>query len=551
MRRIAGASVYRRFFEGRERHARELGGFTTSAFCAVARPEAHALRPHGYRPLDPVWKRFGYVEHPELTATFSLERRRLRFGNGKVDGLLAEGTRFVSDEPDRSFRLATAQYDIGFFDGWAAYERKIEHWFGDAVANGARFLVFPEYFSMELASLFGQRIYSSLSLQLEAMQTILPDFLALFARLAVENRVYVVAGTFPVAVADGSFRNRSFFFRPDGTREAQDKLQMTRFENERWIVAAGDRVEAFTTEFGVLGINVCYDSEFPLIARAQVELGATLIVVPSCTDTLAGYFRVQIGARARALENQCYVVHASTVGSAPWSEAVDVNIGAAAVYGPIDLGFPDDGIIAQGELNVPAGCSRTSTWRTSPAFARSGKCSISATGRGTYVFLREFVKDERRRVRDEGDEARGGRRNGAIGRGDEVPVARERCERRHNCLQRACREFAVDRVTRCERNAEAGADARLDGSIRADRQTRRIDAHQRKEVFRCSSGSRTRLTHEPQRLREGLRVEGSLGWGDDDQLVCPGCNRAKRSAVRRPSGQNDVDFPMAQAIPHA
>ena len=90
-----------------------------------------------------------------------------------------------------------------------------------------------------------------------------------------------------------------------------------------------------------------------MIARRQVEMGANLILVPSCTDTVAGYHRVRIGCQARALENQCYVVQSPTVGSAPWSEAVDVNVGAAAIYTPVDYGYPDDGILAIGELNRP------------------------------------------------------------------------------------------------------------------------------------------------------------------------------------------------------
>jgi predicted amidohydrolase len=51
------------------------------------------------------------------------------------------------------------------------------------------------------------------------------------------------------------------------------------------------------------------------------------------------------------LENQCYVVQSPTVGNAPWSEAVDVNVGAAAVYTPVDYGYPANGILAIGELN--------------------------------------------------------------------------------------------------------------------------------------------------------------------------------------------------------
>jgi predicted amidohydrolase len=250
----------------------------------------------------------------------------------------------------QAFRIAAAQYDIGFLKDWADYEAKITRWVDEAVGAGARFLLFPEYFSMELASLFGEEIYKSLSKQLEALQGRIGDFQELFRRLAQQRSAYILAGSYPVRAGDG-YRNRAWLFRPDGSSEYQDKLQMTRFENEQWLITAGDEIKLLDTEFGKIGVNICYDSEFPMIARKQVEAGADLILVPSCTDTIAGYHRVRIGCQARALENQCYVVQSPTVGLAPWSEAVDVNVGAAAIYTPVDYGFPDNGILAIGELN--------------------------------------------------------------------------------------------------------------------------------------------------------------------------------------------------------
>jgi len=123
---------------------------------------------------------------------------------------------------------------------------------------------------------------------------------------------------------------------------------MTRFENEQWLVKAGDEIKVIATDIGKIGINICYDAEFPLITRQQVAAGADLILVPSCTDTEAGFHRVRIGCQARALENQCYVIQSSTFGNAEWSEAVDVNTGRASIYTPVDYGFPDNGILVEG-----------------------------------------------------------------------------------------------------------------------------------------------------------------------------------------------------------
>ena len=252
-----------------------------------------------------------------------------------------------------AFRVAAAAYPIDFLGDWQAYAAKIGRWVDEAAAAGAKLLVFPEYFSMELPSLFPAEIYGSLSAQLGSMQAVLPDFIQLFAGLAQKHRVTICAGSFPVRVENGTYHNRSYLFHSDGRCEYQEKVQMTRFENEQWLIEGGNDVRVFDTELGKIGIAICYDSEFPLIARRMVELGANIILVPSCTDTLAGYWRVRIGCQARALENQCYVVHSSTVGDAAWSPAVDVNTGTGAVYTPVDRGFPDNGVLASGELNKP------------------------------------------------------------------------------------------------------------------------------------------------------------------------------------------------------
>ncbi|MGY6276938.1 carbon-nitrogen hydrolase family protein [Methylomonas sp. MgM2] len=248
-------------------------------------------------------------------------------------------------------RIASAQYDIGFLENWDNFETKIRRWVEEAITNKADILLFPEYACMELASLFPKQVYTSLSGQLDALQTLLPDYLRLFQTLAGEHRVYIQAGTFPVKHDNGEFRNRAYFFTPQGDYDYQEKLTMTRFENEHWFISRGLDIKVFDTIYGKVGINICYDSEFPHYARQQAERGATLILVPSCTDTEAGYYRVRIGCQARALENQCYVVQASLVGNADWSEAVDVNCGAAGVYTAVDKGFPNNGVLAIGEYN--------------------------------------------------------------------------------------------------------------------------------------------------------------------------------------------------------
>ncbi len=249
------------------------------------------------------------------------------------------------------FKLAAAQYPIERhrnLDGWKA---KISNYVEQAVSHGSRILVFPEYASMELAALLDNSTDGDLHRQIEAMQMFSDEYLQHHRRLAERHQVYITTASFPFRTETGRYQNRVWLCSPEGRLGYQDKLQMTRFENEDWSIQAGDSLQLFETRYGRIGILVCYDSEFPLLARRLIEQGADIIIVPSCTDTLAGHHRVRYSCLARALENQCYVVQSPTVGMAAWNEAVDINIGAAAIYTPMDYGFPANGILAEGELN--------------------------------------------------------------------------------------------------------------------------------------------------------------------------------------------------------
>lgn len=248
-------------------------------------------------------------------------------------------------------KVAVAQYDIGFFNHFDEFAAKLENWFQQAYQQNAELLVFPEYGSMELASLLGEAVYCDLHQQLYAMQNLYQDYQACYAELAKRYNAIVLASSFPVQLPDSTFRNRANLFGPEGLIGFQDKLMMTRFENEQWIITAGDEIKVLNTDIGKIGINICYDSEFPLFAQQQVAAGADLLLVPSCTDGWSGFHRLRIGCQARALENQCYVLHSPTIGNASWSPAVDCNTGNASIYTPVDRGFPNNGILAQLENN--------------------------------------------------------------------------------------------------------------------------------------------------------------------------------------------------------
>ncbi|MGO9545453.1 MAG: carbon-nitrogen hydrolase family protein [Rhodomicrobium sp.] len=253
----------------------------------------------------------------------------------------------------RIVRAAAAQYPIEELTSFRAFEVKLSRWVREAAGEGAQLLVFPEYAALELARLAGRDIGRDLHGSLEALQFYLGDYEAAYAALSKEHRVFILAGSAPVKLMDGRFVNRARLFAPSGASGHQQKLVMTRFEAEEWGIAPCNGLCVFDAGFSKIGIAICYDVEFPLIARALAEAGAEILLVPSCTDTVSGYHRVRAGCAARALENQIYTIQAPTVGEAPWSAALDVNMGAAGIFAPPDVKLSADGILAQGSFNRP------------------------------------------------------------------------------------------------------------------------------------------------------------------------------------------------------
>ncbi|MGR3823288.1 MAG: carbon-nitrogen hydrolase family protein [Salipiger marinus] len=250
-------------------------------------------------------------------------------------------------------KIATAAYPMDMLADWGAYVHKLGTWVAEAAGQGAQLLVFPEYGAMELATLAGAATAADLEASLHAVSDLVPAADALHADLAARHGVHILAASAPVFDAAISARpvNRARLFTPGGAMGAQDKQIMTRFEREDWNVVGGGPLQVFDTALGRIGILICYDSEYPLLGHALRE--AELLLVPSCTEALAGYSRVRIGAMARALEQQCVSIMSSTVGLCDWSEAVDTNSGRGGVFGPPDRGFPATGVLAEGVLDQP------------------------------------------------------------------------------------------------------------------------------------------------------------------------------------------------------
>jgi predicted amidohydrolase len=247
-------------------------------------------------------------------------------------------------------RLGLSQYGITGPARLDAFRAKIDAVLSDAVAGGADLVVLPEYASMEVAAGFPGA--GTPAGELASVSAVAPALLAGFRDAARRHKVWFLPGTLPWRTGDRVL-NRAPLIDPGGRQAVQDKSVMTRFEDESWGVRSGAPPRVFETDWGRIGIAICYDVEFAPLVRAQVEAGAWLILTPSCTDSLHGFNRVRLSARARALENQCYVAVSPTVGLAPHLASVDENHGYAAVFGPVDRGFAADGVVTRGVMDAP------------------------------------------------------------------------------------------------------------------------------------------------------------------------------------------------------
>jgi predicted amidohydrolase/GNAT superfamily N-acetyltransferase len=277
--------------------------------------------------------------NPEYQAKVSLDHEVQAMADADEDAHLGRQARRV--------RIAAIQYDvrpIGSFEDFAA---QVEFFVSSAREYQSQFVLFPEYFSMQLLSYLRQPAAGRAVRLLAGMA---PRYEALFRRLATESGLYIVAGTYPV-IQEGHLFNAAHFFTPSGRVFRQKKVHLTPTERGPYQMSRGHGFYVYHTKYGRIAILVCYDVEFPEAARVLAEAGAEILFVPSCTDDRQGYCRVRYCAQARAIENQFYVAMTGTVGNLPQVPHMAINYGQAAILTPSDYHFARDGIAAEGTLN--------------------------------------------------------------------------------------------------------------------------------------------------------------------------------------------------------
>jgi predicted amidohydrolase/GNAT superfamily N-acetyltransferase len=239
-------------------------------------------------------------------------------------------------------RLGLVQWQMRSYKSLAELVEQME-FFVDAV-SGYRcdFVLFPEFFNAPLMA-----AYNDLA-EAEAIRKLADYTMKLrdeFAKMAISYNINIITGSMPL-VEDEQLYNVGFLCKRNGEIERFIKVHVTPDEAKVWGMTGGDEIRIFDTDCGKIGVLICYDVEFPELSRIMALDGMNILFVPFLTDTQNGYSRVRNCAQARAIENECYVAIAGSVGNLPKVHNMDIQYAQSAVFTPCDFAFPSDGIKA-------------------------------------------------------------------------------------------------------------------------------------------------------------------------------------------------------------
>ena len=249
-----------------------------------------------------------------------------------------------------SVRLAACQLQARAVATFEEFIDNIEYFVDVAADYRCDFILFPELFTLPLLS--SEKAKLEPSDAIDKLTSFTPRVTKELARMALEYNINIIGGSHPTRTEDDDIQNVAYVALRDGSIHSQEKIHPTPNEAFWWSIKGGDTLDVIQTDCGPIGVLICYDSEFPELARRLVDQGARIIFVPFCTDTRTGYMRVRYCSQARAIENQCFVVMAGNVGNLPNVENMDIQYAQSCILTPCDLPFARDGVAAEASENV-------------------------------------------------------------------------------------------------------------------------------------------------------------------------------------------------------
>ncbi len=245
-------------------------------------------------------------------------------------------------------RLGLIQWQMRSYKDLDEVMQQAEY-FLDAV-SGYRcdFALFPEFFN---APLMAQHNELSEAEAIRALAAYTEEVVERFSKLAVSFNINIITGSMPEMREDHLF-NVGHLCKRDGSIEKYEKIHVTPDEAKVWGTQGGKELKTYDTDCGKIGILICYDIEFPELSRLLADEGIKILFVPFLTDTQNGYSRVRNCAQARAIENECYVAIAGSVGNLPKVHNMDIQFAQSMVFTPCDFAFPANGIKAEATPNT-------------------------------------------------------------------------------------------------------------------------------------------------------------------------------------------------------
>lgn len=213
------------------------------------------------------------------------------------------------------------------------------------------FILFPELFTMQLLTIDNEHIPPREAIA--KMDRYTPKIYNLFSELAIKYNINIIGGSHP-RKKDGAIYNVAPIFLRDGAVHEQAKIHPTPSERKWWNIQGGDKLQVINTDFGPIGVLICYDSEFPELCRYLVDQGINILFIPFLTDERQSYLRVRYCAQARAVENQIYVAMAGSVGHLPRIYNMDIHYSQTCLLSPCDFPFARDGVSSDTTPNVEA-----------------------------------------------------------------------------------------------------------------------------------------------------------------------------------------------------
>lgn len=247
-------------------------------------------------------------------------------------------------------RVATVQYQQRGIESFEEFEQIVTY-FVDVMSDyDADFVLFPELFTLQLLSIENEEI--SPEKAIDQLTEYTDQIRDLFQRLAIKFNINIIAGSHPTKMPEGDIHNICYVCLRDGAVYTQEKIHPTPDERYWWNIEGGELLDAIPTDCGPIGVLICYDAEFPELARHLTDQGANILFVPFCTAERQGYLRVRYSAQARAVENQCYVVLAGNVGNLPRVHNMDIQYAQSCILTPCDFYFARDGVAADTTPNV-------------------------------------------------------------------------------------------------------------------------------------------------------------------------------------------------------